>query len=254
MALHLNLFDYPGKAAHALALRVCEDLLGALLPEPGGEPKRALLLVSGGRSPLPFFAALSAQQLPWEQIDVSLVDERSVPLNHPDSNAALVATHLLQGQAAAARLLPLMATVAKATDPWLWARRSAQIASVSPALARPAAIVLGLGADGHTASLFADAPQWPDASTTSRRYVALQPAHAPHARVSLSLRALAAQRVCHVWSSGADKLAVIMRARALAAAVADGSVDAAALDTAGPFARLVADPAVTLNVYHSREA
>ncbi len=248
MALQLTTFNNAEEAALALALQVSEDLRQALAQ--GEADERALLLVSGGRSPLPFFAALARQPLAWERIDVSLVDERSVPDSHPDSNAALVRAHLLQGPAGAARFLPLMAAVATATDPWLWARRSAQVANASPALARPAAIVLGLGADGHTASLFVDAPQWQDASTTARRYVALQPARAPHARVSLSLRALAAQPVCYVWSGGADKLDVIMRARALAASLADGTVDAAALEAAGPFARLVADPDVTLKVFH----
>lgn len=248
MALQLTNFASTEEAAQALALQVSEDLQTSLATAGG----RALLLVSGGRSPLPFFAALSRQPLPWGNIDVSLVDERSVPVSHPDSNTALVSEHLLVGPAAAARLLPLMATVAKATDCWLWARRAAQLANANPALAQPAVIVLGLGTDGHTASLFPDAPQWPEASSTSRRYVALQPAQAPHARVSLSLRALAAQRVCYVWSGGAAKLEVIMRARALAAAVADGLLDAAALDGAGPFARLVADPQVTLKVYHSQ--
>ncbi|WP_158592262.1 6-phosphogluconolactonase [Noviherbaspirillum sedimenti] len=250
MALQLTTFKIAEEAALALALQVSEDLRMALASGPAGG--RALLLVSGGRSPLPFFAALAQQPLPWEHIDVSLVDERSVSSGDPDSNATLVGKHLLTGAAAAARLLPLMAVVAKATDPWLWARRSAQLANANPALARPAAIVLGLGADGHTASLFPDAPQWPEAASTSRRYVALQPGQAPHARVSLSLRALAAQRVCHVWSGGAAKLDVIMRAQALAAAVADGLIDAAVLDDAGPFARLVADPHITLKVYHSQ--
>lgn len=252
-ALQLTTFDTADEAAQALALQVSEDLQRALAMGAGMADGRALLLVSGGRSPLPFFAALSRQPLDWSNIDVSLVDERSVPPTHPDSNAALVREHLLQGPARSARLLPLMATVAAATDPWLWARRSAQVANATPALARPAVIVLGLGTDGHTASLFSDSPQWPDASSTTRRYVALQPGQAPHARVSLSLRALATQPVCYVWSGGAAKLDVIMRARALAAAVDDGSVDAAALSGAGPFARLVADPQATLRVFHSKE-
>lgn len=248
MALQLITFKTAIDAAQALALQVSEDLRQALLQA----QDRALLLVSGGRSPLPFFAALAQQPLPWENIDVSLVDERSVLPSDPDSNAALVRQHLLCGPAAAARFLPLMSHVATATDPWLWARRSAQVANANPALVTPAAIVLGLGTDGHTASLFPDAPQWPEASTTGRRYVALQPGQAPHARVSLSLHALAAQRVCYVWSGGVAKLEVIRRASVLAAAVADGSLDAAALDGAGPIARLVANPDVTLRVYHSQ--
>lgn len=252
MALQLTVFNSTEEAAEILASQVGKDLQRALAPVPGQNGRRALLLVSGGRSPLPFFSALAREPLDWENIDVSLVDERSVPSTHPDSNAALVHEHLLQGAASAARLLPLMATVAAATDPWLWARRSAQVANANPALARPAAIVLGLGTDGHTASLFPDSPQWPDASTTNRRYVALQPGQAPHARVSLSLKALASQKLCYVWTGGADKLDVIMRARALAAAVDDGTVDALALESAGPFARLVADPHVTLQVFHCK--
>lgn len=248
MALQLATFKTADDAAEALALQVSKDLHQALLQT----QDRALLLVSGGRSPLPFFSALAQQQLPWENIDISLVDERSVLPEHPDSNAALVCEHLLCGPAAAARFLPLMSHVAAATDPWLWARRSAQVANANPALVTPAAIVLGLGTDGHTASLFADAPQWQEATTTARRYVALQPGQAPHARVSLSLHALVAQRACYVWSGGAAKLDVIRRASVLAAAVADGSLDAAALDNAGAIARLVSDPDVTLKVYHSQ--
>ncbi|WP_164931904.1 6-phosphogluconolactonase [Janthinobacterium sp. 17J80-10] len=248
MALQLTTFKTADDAAQALALQVSKDLHQVLAQE----QERALLLVSGGRSPLPFFAALAQQPLAWENIDISLVDERSVRPDHPDANAALVREHLLCGPAAAARFLPLMSHVAAATDPWLWARRSVQVANANPALVKPAVIVLGLGTDGHTASLFADAPQWHEATTTERRYVALQPGQAPHARVSLSLHALAAQHACYVWSGGAAKLEVLRRASTLAAAVADGSLDAATLDGAGAIARLVADPGVILKVYHSQ--
>jgi 6-phosphogluconolactonase len=251
MALQLKMFKNAHEAAQALALAVSEDLQQVLAAAPA--TARALLLVSGGRSPLPFFAALAQQQLQWSQIDISLVDERSVPPTHPDSNAALVCEHLLQGAAHAATFLPLMESALDESDPWRWAEQSAAAANARQALAQPAAIVLGLGTDGHTASLFADAPQWQEAITTTERYVAIAPGQAPHARVSLSLQALIAQRSCYVWSNGAAKLEVIKQAQGTAAAVAEGLIDGAALHGAGPFALLLAHPEVRLQVFHSEE-
>jgi 6-phosphogluconolactonase len=250
MTLQLNIFKTENEAAHALASAVAADLERALAAS-SRSSERALLLVSGGRSPLPFFAALSDQDLPWDRIDVSLVDERSVPADHADSNAALVARHLLQGRAQAARLLSLMAPAVSEEDPWHWAQRSAERADADPSLARPAAVVLGLGTDGHTASLFPDAPQWQEAIATERRYVALKPAQAPHARVSMSLSALVAQRRCYVWSNGEAKLQVIRQAEGLVAGVAEGLLDAIAMQSAGPFALLLAHPDVTLQVFHN---
>ncbi len=251
MALQLTTFSTAEEAARALAIAVSGDLHLALSNSVDPLAARALLLVSGGRSPLPFFAELAQQALPWHRIDVSLVDERSVPPGHPDSNAALVSEHLLRGAANAASLLPLMANDADESDPWGWAQHSADAANRQPALAQPAAIVLGLGTDGHTASLFIDAPQWQQAISTERRYVALQPKQAPHPRVSLSLSALVAQRVCYVWSNGPAKLEVIKQAQALVAAANEGLVDAAALAGAGPIALLIGHPDVTLRVFHS---
>jgi 6-phosphogluconolactonase len=251
MAMQLRTFDIPQEAADALALAVAADLQAALANSLEPIAARALLLVSGGRSPLPFFAALARQPLPWEQIDVSLVDERSVPAEHADANAALVRRHLLQGAAAAARFLPLMADPPEPEDPLHWAQRSAFAACGRLELKCPAAVVLGLGADGHTASLFRDSPDWPEASTTDRRYVPLVPAAAAHPRVGLSLSALIAQGECYVWSNGPEKLKVIKEAQALAAGVAEGLVDGIAMHGAGAFALLVAQPQVNLRVFHS---
>ena len=179
MAWSLREFaDAPSQAAAlAEATRAC---LEQALRERG----QAVLAVSGGRSPIPLFARLRELELDWSRVTLTLVDERLVPVGHPDSNEGLVREHLLQGRAAKARLLGL------ATDPALdlgeCVRRAARtVPPVDLAL-------LGMGDDGHTASLFAGAagievaldPDNPD------RYVGVVPPVAPHARISMSLSAL----------------------------------------------------------------
>ena len=233
----LEVVDFPtvATAAVALADAVAHDLRAALTTRP-----RALLLVSGGRSPLPFFAALTQQVLPWERVDVSLVDERSVAADSAEANALLVQQHLLVGAAASARWIALLpaAVFGQAADPMAAARRAAAQAAAEPLLAAPDAVILGMGNDGHTASLFADAPQWADAVATTDRYIALQPGAAPHARISLSLQALRGQKRCYLWATGPAKMATLQRLQQ------GGAI--------GPVALLVSDPGVILTAYCSR--
>ena len=115
---------------------------------------QASLAVSGGKSPIPLFEALREQDLDWSKVSVVLADERVVPRDHADSNTALVARHLLQGRAAAARFLLFFRELAPTFN-----------AEVLDALVRDAeerirslpwpldVAVLGMGEDAHTASL-----------------------------------------------------------------------------------------------------
>ncbi|TCW86618.1 6-phosphogluconolactonase [Burkholderia sp. SRS-46] len=176
--IEIHAFDTQEAQSDALAQAV-GDALRAVL----ARPARPTLAVSGGTSPRPFLQTLSHAALDWSQVELTLVDDRWVPEDDAASNARLVRDTLLQHAAAPATFLPLVDTRA-ALD--------AHVAALNanPAHRLPDIAVLGMGEDGHTASIFADAPEWDHAITTAERFVAVHPGAAPHARVSFSLDAL----------------------------------------------------------------
>lgn len=259
MTLAIERFSDPAHAADALARAVAAELEAALAQQP-----RALLLVSGGRSPVAFFAALRVQPIAWARIDVSLVDERSVARDDDAANERMVRAHLLRDRAAAAHWIGLLPDAAMPADatPLASAQAAAAQANGNALLAQASSVVLGVGSDGHTASLFADAAQWPLAQVTPQRYLALLPGSAPHARISLSLPALRQQGRCHVWATGAEKEAVLTRllerveaelptgtGRLMSAGWGSFDAPPAWLAQAGAMACLIADPALALTAY-----
>ncbi len=163
------------------------------------------LAVSGGKSPIPLFEQLSQADLPWENIHVTLVDERFVAPDNPDSNEYLARTYLLKNRASRARFTGLI------TDPANLARcvehANRQTGSITLAL-------LGMGDDGHTASLFPNAPQLPQALDTSRpqRYLHVSPPAAPYERISMTLAALLQAGQLMLAIAGSHKRAVFEQA------------------------------------------
>lgn len=133
------------EAASMAAQQIAQALQQAL-----SQRARATLVLSGGQSPVPMFEALAATPLPWECVDITLADERWVPADHADSNAALIKNHLLQHHAAQAMWWPLYD--GSATPQQAFAAIGQRL---HQAMHWPAdVVVLGMGGDGHTASWF----------------------------------------------------------------------------------------------------
>lgn len=197
-------FESSAAQAQALARAVAADLDHAV--EHNG---RAVLAVSGGRSPIAFFTLLAQQELPWARITVTLVDERLVPAEHADSNARLVHEHLLTGHAAAARFLPL------ASHP---DDEAQSLAEACRAFTWPTVSVLGMGDDGHTASLFPAAAELHTGLDLSCRQaiIGVTPPAAAHRRLSMTRAALLKSDKLYLSIQGETKRAVFEQARAAA--------------------------------------
>ncbi|KND55558.1 6-phosphogluconolactonase, eukaryotic type [Candidatus Paraburkholderia kirkii] len=214
--IELRTFDDPRAHSDALA-KAARDALkaslvarGAASTDAAGQTAHATLAVSGGTSPKPFLQTLSRAPLDWAHIDVTLVDDRWVPETDPASNAQLVRDTLLQNAGAAAYFLPLVDT---------GKRLEAHIAELNVDARRglPDVAVLGMGEDGHTASIFADAPEWNFAISTQDRFITVHPGAAPHARVSLSMSALkriGREGQLYLFIAGQKKLDVLNAALA----------------------------------------
>ncbi|MGA2550227.1 MAG: 6-phosphogluconolactonase [Burkholderiaceae bacterium] len=179
--------------------------LGQGLAERG----RASLVVSGGRTPAALFDALSEATLAWEKVWITLADERWVDPSDAQSNEHLVREHLLRARAASAHFVGLKNDAASPEE-------GAPAAEVAfRALPQPFELVLlGLGEDGHTASLFPGASELGRGLALDAPFcLAVHPPAAPYARMSLSARSLLHSRAIVFLIEGAEKWAAYQRAR-----------------------------------------
>lgn len=191
----------PEHLAAALAERVI-SLLSAAIAAKGS----ASLVVSGGRTPKRLFDLLSQRDLDWEKVSVTLADDRLVPAGHDDLNAKLVRTHLLKDKAASAKFHPLWDGTG---DP---ATVAADALKHFPGTFD--VLLLGMGDDGHTASLFPQAPGLEEAlSLANPKPLLILPATPTRQpRVSLTLSRLSHAAHILLAFDGPAKRAVYDRA------------------------------------------
>jgi 6-phosphogluconolactonase len=199
-------FESSDALAHALAAQIAASLVAAVAAR-----GLASLVVSGGKSPLRLFELLREEKLDWSRVCIALADERWVDTNDPDSNEKLVRDHLLRGPAAAARFHGLKNG---APTPDMGAVSAWETFARVP---RPFdALVLGMGDDGHTASLFPGSPNLPRALNPAAvaGCVGMWAPVAPQPRLSLNLSALLDSRRVVLLISGAGKWRTFLAASA----------------------------------------
>ncbi len=198
-------FDTRAEASVAAANQITKALCRRLDVQ-----KAASLVVSGGTSPIQCFAELSTKDIDWSRVDVLLSDDRWVPADHEDSNERLIREKLLVEKAASAELLPFYTARMSVEE------RSDELNSDVRFVPFPfACSLLGMGADGHFASLFPDADNLATGLDLESATLCLpiETEASPWSRVSLTLAALSRSDEIVLLFFGEDKRAVYEDAR-----------------------------------------
>ncbi|UYY77956.1 6-phosphogluconolactonase [Sphingomonas sp. R1] len=170
----------------------------------------AVIALAGGRTPAPIYAKLSKAKLDWKRVTILPTDDRIVPMGDPMSNVTGLAKVFLP---LGARVIPV---VSEKADDYKAAGRAAD-ARLQDFHWPLDLCLLGMGADGHTASIF-PGPDLQEALTGPKERRALGvmpdplPPEAPVARVSLSLAAIVSARALMIAITGQEKKDVLERA------------------------------------------
>lgn len=163
----------------------------------------AYLVVSGGKTPVELFKILAQIPLPWDKVTVTLADERCVSADDVDSNERLVKDFLLQHHAEKAHFISLHDEYLDTVE-----RKIASLPTFD-------AVILGMGEDGHTASLFPCSDELASAlNDEAKALLYVQPKTARHKRISLSKSRLINSRIIFIHLIGQKKRSVLSQALA----------------------------------------
>lgn len=201
-------FDSKQAMTEALAALLENEISNAI--QTSGQ---AVLAVSGGSSPKAAYEYLSNVDLGWENITVAMVDERWVDVSHDKSNEAFLHSTLLQNKAKVAKFIGMKNSHSSAL------LGQSDVEQAYRAIGRPFDVtILGMGPDGHTASLFPHANGLENALSTQELTAAINAIEsevtgAITERMSLSLAGIAASKHAVLLISGEDKKAVYEAAK-----------------------------------------
>ncbi|MFM7648721.1 MAG: 6-phosphogluconolactonase [Cyanobium sp.] len=193
------------ESGEALARR-CAETIASAIDLALAQRDRCQIALAGGTTPAAAYRHLGQQHLPWERVDLLLGDERWVPADDPASNARLVRETLMSGGPGQAACLHPVPT--QLTDPQqgaeAYAATLAQLCSGEPPVLD--LVLLGLGDDGHTASLFPGT-----AATRERQRTVTVGDGKGLARITLTAPVLSAARQVIFLVSGEGKRQALSR-------------------------------------------
>jgi len=203
--LIFNEYSNRSEMMKAVATGISKALRAGLSMRP-----RATLAVAGGTTPGPIFDLLCGRDLGWERVDIMLTDERWVPENSPRSNTALLRQRLLVDKAAKARLVPLYGATNAPEE-------SLEALTVSLRHSLPLTVVLlGMGEDMHTASIFPGADQLQAAfARGAPPLLAMRAPGAAEPRITLSAEVLNGAAAKFLVITGVEKREALEKAQEL---------------------------------------
>src|ERR1700761_5146266 len=197
-------WDY--EDAEELAEQLAGDI-GFIIESAIDARNECLLVLPGGKSPIPVFERLKAQKFPWKKVTIVPGDDRLVDVTDPLSNANLLARNFM----------PLGARVVPLTAGKLGVKQAGEAADARLADLKwpPDVVWLGMGANGHTASIF-HGPDYDEALSSKKRAIGLTPdplpPEAPVARVTLTRSAILSARAILLTIDGDEKKRVLEEA------------------------------------------
>ena len=193
---------YSANNSESLASDLCQ-CIGEILTEAIRKRGRASMAVSGGSTPIRLFKEFSLLSIDWTKIDLTLADDRWVDAKNADSNELLVRTHLMKNKAAKVNFISLKNDAKTAKEGQIYSEKMLRKITLPFDV-----VVLGMGSDGHTASLFPCSDELPEAMklNNSNYLISTSPKTAPYERISLTARVILDSKNIFLHLNGSSKL------------------------------------------------
>ena len=193
---------YSTNNSESLAIDLSQSI-GEILAEAIKKRGRASIAVSGGGTPIPLFKEFSLLNIDWKKVDLTLVDDRWVDPKNTDSNELLVRTHLIKNKASKVNFIPLKNDSKTAKD----GQKNSEEMLKNITLPFDV-IVLGMGSDGHTASLFPCSDELSEGMNLNNLncLISTSPKTAPYERLSLTARVIIDAKNVFLHLNGSSKL------------------------------------------------
>lgn len=204
MSRNVHIFSEQEVLIEALSQSIVTNLQKAI-----DEKGNASLLVSGGSTPKPLFEKLSKIPFKWEKVTIGLCDERWVDPSREESNEHFVKTYLLKDEAATANFTGMYE---EGVDIYTAQKHCSQ--KMQEMVAPFDVLILGMGSDAHTASLFPQNSMLEEAFDLKNPSfcIAIEPSTAPFLRMSLTLKAILSAKHIYLHFEGEEKVAVYKEA------------------------------------------